>query len=91
MEGVSIVPTGLLESLISKVENLHEMVRKMDQERKEGTATYLTTTQTCKYLNKSRTWVMANKHNPGCSKRAGTLLFKRTDIDEYINSDYFEK
>jgi hypothetical protein len=33
---------------------------------------------------------MANEHNLGCSKRAGALLFKRTDIDEYINSDYFK-
>jgi hypothetical protein len=34
---------------------------------------------------------MNHKHDLGCSKRAGTLLFKRADVDDFINSDYFKK
>ena len=91
MEGVSIVPTTLLQDLIYKVEDLHKQVCQMNAERKEQSAPYLTTAQVCKYLNKSRNWVMTHKNHLGCSKRAGTLLFKRADIDEFINSDYFKK
>jgi hypothetical protein len=91
MEGVSIVSTTLLESMLSKIDDLHAQVSQMNAERKAQSAPYLTTAQVCKYINKSRNWVMTHKHHLGCSKRAGTLLFKRADIDEFINSDYFKK
>lgn len=91
MDGVSIVSTELLQKLIVKIEDLHEKVSQMDKQNKELSAAYLTTAQTCKYMNMSRSWVVRNKHNLGCSKKSGTLLFKRADIDEFINSDYFKK
>lgn len=91
MEGVSIVPTELLNKLFNKLEDIHQRVTQIDQERKEASATYLTTAQLMKYMNKSRNWIMTHKHQLGCSKSAGTLLFKRADVDAFIESDYFKK
>ena len=91
MDGVSIVPTELLNKLINKLEDIHQRVTQIDQERKEAPATYLTTAQLMKYMNKSRNWIMTHKEDLGCSKSAGTLLFKRADVDAFINSDYFKK
>lgn len=91
MDGVSIVPTTVLEKLINKVEDLHSQVAQMNEERKAGLSVWMTTSQVCKYINKSENWVLLHKHDLGSSKRSGTLLFKRADIDEFINSDYFKK
>jgi hypothetical protein len=90
MEGVSIVSTELLQTLISKIEDLHSKVSEMDKQDKELSAAYLATSQTCKYMNMSRSWVVRTKQHLGCSKKSGTLLFKRASIDEFINSDYFK-
>lgn len=91
MEGVSIVDKPTMEALLDKLEVMHGLFIKTSAELKNYKTTYLTTRQVCEYIKKSENWVLLHKHDLGCSKRAGTLLFKRQDIDDFINSDYFKK
>jgi hypothetical protein len=41
-------------------------------------------------LNQSENWVLLHKHDLGSSKRTGTLLFKRKDVEEYIEEGYYK-
>jgi hypothetical protein len=91
MEGVSIVPTNVLQDLITEVKETRAYITKIKEELEIASSKYMTTAQVCKYINKSENWVLLHKHDLGSSKRSGTLLFKRADIDEFINSDYFKK
>jgi len=91
MEGVSIVSTELLQTIIMEIRDLRNEVKQMNQERKDQSAPYLTTKQLCNYISKSRNWVMTHKNVLGCSKETGTLLFKRADVDALVDSGYFKK
>jgi hypothetical protein len=88
---VAIVDNDLLETLIWKVEKLSERVEQMHKEMHEVSIKYMTTAQVCEYIKKSENWVLLHKHDLGCSKRAGTLLFKRTAIDQYLGEDWFKE
>jgi hypothetical protein len=44
----------------------------------------MTTRQACSHLKDSENWVLLHKQELGFSKRSGTLLFKRTDVDNFI-------
>jgi tRNA nucleotidyltransferase (CCA-adding enzyme) len=91
MEDVTIVSTKQMQALMYKLESISERIEQMEKDRENSTSVWMTTKQVCIYINKQRTWVMAHKSDLGSSKRAGTLLFKRADIDAFINSDYFKK
>jgi hypothetical protein len=89
MEGVSIVSTELLQTIINKIEDLHKQVNQMNEERNAGLAIWMTTKQVASYLHVTPNWVLLRKHELGSSKRAGNLLFKRLAVDEYIAEDWF--
>jgi hypothetical protein len=91
MEGVSIVETALLEKMIYKLEEVHEEVMTLKKERQENLSPYQTTDQVCKLTGMSRSSVIRNKNNLGCSKQGGTLFFDRESINAFIKSTFFKK
>jgi prophage antirepressor-like protein len=87
MEGVSLVETKALNTLINRLESLeNKVVEAVSKYNKP----YLTTKDVCEMLNKSENWVLLHKHDLGSSKRTGTLLFKRKDVEEYIEEGYYK-
>ena len=88
MEGVSLVETSVLTQLIYKIESLESTVKN---EINKNFKPYLTTKEVCELLNKSENWVLLHQSDLGSSKRTGTLLFKRKDIEEFIDEGYFKK
>jgi len=90
LAGVSVVPTHEYKAHLNEVKDLRVEVRKALELLTASQSKYMTTSEVMEYLKKSENWVLLNKHKLGCSKSAGTLLFKRTDIDEFINQDYFK-
>jgi hypothetical protein len=88
---VAVVDNKILEDLIWKIERLSTRVEQMHKEMHDVSIKYMTTAQVCEYIKKSENWVFLHKHDLGCSKRAGGLLFKRADVDAYIDSDYFRE
>lgn len=86
MDGVSLVETKVLNMLIDRIESLESSVIEQIERH---TKPYLTTKDVCDMLNKSENWVLLHKNELGSSKRSGTLLFKRKDVEEYIEEGYF--
>lgn len=91
MEGVTIITTEQYNALIDMLERTHHTVLALAKQMEDLNSKWMTTEQVCTYVKKKRTWVMDHKHELGCTKRAGTLLFKRTAIDEFLGEDWFRE
>jgi len=90
MEGVSIVDTAALTALINKVENLEHMVSTTLSQLKESTKPYLSTAEVMLLTGFGKNWVLLNKEKIGFSKLGKDLIFKRKDVDQYIEQNYFK-
>jgi hypothetical protein len=88
MEGVTLIETKVLNRLISRIESLESSVV---QELNKYTKPYLSTKDVCEMLNKSENWVLLHKADLGCSKRTGSLLFKRRDVEDFIEEGYMKR
>ncbi|GEM_PF-3212568 len=91
MEGVTLISTEEYNTLINMIERTHNTVLALAKQLEDLNSKWMTTKQVCAYLHKHETWVHAHKHELGCTKRAGTLLFKRTAIDEFLGEDWFRE
>lgn len=90
MKGVSIVETATLIALIHKVENLEGMVSSTLSQLKDKSKPYLSTTEVTQLTGFSKNWVLLNKEKIGFSKLGKDLIFKRTDVADYIEQNYFK-
>ncbi|MGN7203948.1 helix-turn-helix domain-containing protein [Pedobacter sp. SAFR-022] len=91
MEGVTIISTEQYNVLINMLERTHDTVLHLAKQLEDINSKWMTTAQVCAYVKKERTWVMQHKHELGSTKRAGTLLFKRSAIDEFLGEDWFRE
>jgi predicted DNA-binding transcriptional regulator AlpA len=90
MEGVSIVETRILERLISRIEALEAIVLSNVEELKQNKKPYLSTQELMELTGFGKTWVNDNKQLIGFTTVGGCLRFKRKDVEEYIESNYFK-
>lgn len=90
MQGVTIIETQTLQALISKIETLQDIVLSTISELKDSRKPYLNSQEVMQLLDRGHSWLNDNKDKIGYSKRTGTLLFKRTDVEAFIESDYFK-
>lgn len=89
MGGVTLKSTEHYNALIDKIDTLHDAVISMGHQLLGATSKWMTTKQVQDHLSKSENWVLQHKHHIGCTKSAGTLLFKRTYVEEFLEADYF--
>jgi hypothetical protein len=61
----------------------------MGDQLNSSTSKWMTTKEVRGHLSKSENWVLQHKHHIGCTKSAGTLLFKHSDVEEFLEADYF--
>lgn len=85
MNGVTIIETEAFKNMIDKLEVLAELVNTLTA---QNIKPYLSTKDVCDMLGKSENWVLLHKEELGFIKRSGTLLFKRKDIDSWIEEGY---
>lgn len=90
MQGVSIVETATLVALINKVENLEGMVSSTLNQLKDKSKPYLSTAEVMLLTGFSKNWVLLNKDKIGFSKLGKDLIFKRSDVADYIEQNYFK-
>lgn len=76
--------------LIDKIDGLKDTVLKVVAELKEAQKPYLSTPEVCELLNVSENWVLLHKDELGSSKKTGKLLFKRKDVEDFIDDGYFK-
>ena len=91
MEGVTILQTEQFDKLVHLLEDLHREVMDLKKEREQNLSPHLRTNEVCKMTGMSRTWVIRNKYNLGCSKQNGTLWFDRATINDFIKTNHFKK
>jgi hypothetical protein len=90
MEGVSIVETETLQSLINKFETLQTTVVNIAAELKDSRKPYLTAQEVMEITAFGKTWLNDNKQDIGYSMVGGELRFKRKDLESYMESNYFK-
>jgi hypothetical protein len=90
MEGVSIVSTEILTSLISKIDMMGAHIEQVTEELKQTKKPYLTAQEVMEITGFSRDWITDHKHDIGCSTKGGKLIFKRKDLDAFIEEDYYK-
>jgi len=90
MNGVTIIETDKLNAIIANMERMVAYVRDAAQETKLGKKAYLSLSETAEFTGYSVKWVRNNKDEIGCSKVGGDYRFKRTDVIEFMEQNYFK-
>ena len=90
MNGVSLIETETLQALIGSVEDLKLTVMSTIAELKDAKKPYLTGQDLQELTGFSKTWVNDNKQDIGYSIVGGCLRFKRSDVNEYMEKNYFK-
>lgn len=90
MKGVTIVETETMEKLISKIDMLQDLVLSNLAELKDARKPYLNSQEVMQLLGRGNTWLNDNKEKIGFSKSTGALLFKRKDVEAFVDSEYFK-
>lgn len=91
MEGVTLISTEEYNKLVNMIERTHETVLALAKQLEDLNSKWMTTKEACKYIKASENWIMTHKHELGCTKRSGKLLFKRSAIDEFLGQDWFRE
>jgi len=90
MEGITIIETAALQALMTKIEIMSDQFNQITQELKESKSPYMNSKQVMMITGKSKTWLNGNKHLIGFSKETGSLTFKRSDVLEFMEHNYFK-
>jgi predicted DNA-binding transcriptional regulator AlpA len=90
MTGVSIVETETLMQLVNTVESLKSTVIGMAAELKDTKKPYLSAQEVMAITGFGKTWLNDNKQDIGFSIVGGSLRFKRKDLEEYMEQNYFK-
>jgi len=90
MPEVAIVDNQLLTSLIAKIDNMGSYIEELKAEAKQKTKPYLTAQELMEITGFGKTWVNDNKHLIGFSSVGGCLRFKRKDVEEFMEQNYFK-
>ncbi|RZK77497.1 MAG: DNA-binding protein [Pedobacter sp.] len=90
MHGVTIIETAALEALIASVQNLQETVTVALAEVKDTQKPYLSVNEVMELTGFGKSWVNENKAKIGFSSIGGCLRFKRSDVAEFMEANYFK-
>lgn len=89
MNGLTIIESDVIDTLIQKIEDMSLKIDRISQELIDLKNPYLNTKQVVSMLDKSENWVLLHKNELGVSKSTGSLLFKRKDIMDFIDEGYY--
>ena len=90
MPEVAIVDNQILNNLISEISGMKSFIEEMKAELKQKTKPYLTAQELMEITGFGKTWVNDNKHLIGFSSVGGCLRFKRKDVEEFMDQNYFK-
>jgi len=90
MDGVTIIETKAIQDLIKKIESLQETVLRSLDELKDAKKPYLDIAEVMELTGFKRSWVNVNKSKIGFCSVEGSIRFKRSDVDAFMNLNYFK-
>jgi hypothetical protein len=90
MPEVAIVDNRILLNLISKIEEMGNYVEELKAEAKSKQKPYLTAQELMELTGFGKTWVNDNKQLIGFTTVGGCLRFKRKDVEDFMEQNYFK-
>ncbi len=90
MNGITLFETPAVLELLEKITQLSERVEAMHLELRDTKKPYLTSHEVMGITGFSKNWLNDNKQDIGFSMVGGCLRFKRKDLEEYMESNYFK-
>ena len=90
MEGVSIIETAALQQLMESIEDLKHTVMSTIAELKQTKSPYMTAQELMEFTKFKKDWVNDNKQLIGYRMVSGQLRFKRSDVIEFMEQNYFK-
>jgi len=88
--GLVLVDKSVIIELIDQVKGLRDTVVSTAAELKDSKKPYLTAQELMEFTGFGKTWVNDNKQDIGFSIIGGCLRFKRKDVEDFMNSNYFK-
>lgn len=88
--GMALVDSTLLQGLISQVKELQATVMTTVAELKESKKPWLTAQEVQEMTGFGKTWLNDNKQLIGFTTIGGCLRFKRADVEDFIEANYFK-
>jgi excisionase family DNA binding protein len=90
MEGVTLIETAALQDLIGSIERMELIVTSTVAELKKSKNPYLTTADVTELTGFGPKWVQDNKAAIGFSMIGNHCRFKRSDVEEFMEQNYFK-
>lgn len=90
MNGVTIIETETLNELFTRLTNLEKTVTETISELKEAKKPYLNSEEVMELVGMGKSWLNENKAKIGYSTLGSHLRFKRKDVEEFIEANYFK-
>lgn len=88
--GMALVDAGMLTTLIEQLQATNRRVEEMAAELKETKKPWLTAHEVQEMTGFGKTWLNDNKQVIGFSTVGGCLRFKRSDVEDFIEANYFK-
>ena len=90
MPTVAVVDDHLLKTLIIEIKTMGERVNQITSELKQAKKPYLTAQELMEFTGFGKTWVNDNKQLIGYTTVGGCLRFRRTDVENFMEENYFK-
>jgi hypothetical protein len=87
---IAVVDNSLLRELISEIKITRDRVNKITEELKQAKKPYLSAQELMEFTGFGKTWVNDNKQLIGFTMAGGCLRFKRKDVEEFMEANYFK-
>ncbi|MBC7566362.1 MAG: helix-turn-helix domain-containing protein [Pedobacter sp.] len=87
---VLVIEAEAYKNLINQFTEMKEFMQKLTDQMYANTKPYLSVTEVCALTGFGKTWVNDNKADIGFSSVGGAIRFKRNDVTEYMEANYFK-
>lgn len=88
--GMALVAEQLIVDLVNKIDATSRRVEELAAELKDSRKPYLTAIEVQELTGFGKSWLNDNKQDIGFTTIGGCLRFKRKDVEEYIEANYYK-
>jgi hypothetical protein len=88
--GMALVEAGLIERLIKQNQDLQIAVLEAIADLKNTKKTWYTAQEVMELTGFGKSWLNDNKKLIGFAMVGGCLRFKRQDVEDFIEANYFK-
>jgi len=90
MEGLAQLDSRTIIDLISEIETLKNIITPAVVSLKKARRQYLSVSDVMDMTGFKKAWVYNRKERIGFSDVDGSIVFRREDVEDFMNSNYFK-